>query len=472
MKIAITLFTIGSLTLAPLPGGGTAEGQAMPDSGSTVLPLTLDEAVARALNVNPALRAQRATAEARGQLPLQATPAFLPSITLGLQGLRTTDPVAVFGLKLRQANFAQEDLSLDALNRPDAYSGFNATASVQVPILAPEGLYGFSAARKARDAEEAGARRAAGATRFHTVQAYTGALLAARQVEALDTALAAVLAHVTQAEAMRDQGLVTGLDARLANLKASEIEVQRLAAQAQAENAVSALRAILAVPDSIEIVLTDGIAGVSTPSVCAGEGIDAGGGADAGESAGETVCSWENRGDLQAYEAGAEAASSGVKKAWASQLPSLAAFGSVGHYAKEVPFGDGSGDWTIGIGLSWNPFHGLSGVGAVRAAKAEEVAVRAQREAAFRQAELEVLQAKRMLKAAQERARVAAAAAEEARVGLEQARLRYRTGTAPITELLDIQAAATNATLSELAARRDLLVAHAALDLAYGVFDR
>ena len=77
-----------------------------------------------------------------------------------------------------------------------------------------------------------------------------------------------------------------------------------------------------------------------------------------------------------------------------------------------------------------------------------------------------------MLEAAQERARVAAAAAEEARVALEQARLRYQTGTSSIVELLDVQAAATNATMSELAARRDLLMAHAALDLAYGVFDQ
>ena len=35
-----------------------------------------------------------------------------------------------------------------------------------------------------------------------------------------------------------------------------------------------------------------------------------------------------------------------------------------------------------------------------------------------------------------------------------------------------LQAAATNATLSHLAARNDLFVAHAALDLAYGVHDR
>jgi len=98
--------------------------------------------------------------------------------------------------------------------------------------------------------------------------------------------------------------------------------------------------------------------------------------------------------------------------------------------------------------------------------------VKAERNAAYRQAEVEVLQARRMLEAARDASDVASRAAEEARVALEQARARYTSGTAPITELLDVQAASTNATLSELSARRDLVLAHAALDLAYGVFDR
>jgi outer membrane protein TolC len=435
-----------------------AVGQAsQPDT----LQLSLVEAVNRALEANPTLQAQEAKAEARAQLPLQASRAFLPSVTFGLQGMKTTDPVAVFGLKLRQENFAAEDLALDALNRPDAYSGYNATATIQMPILAPEGLYGFQAARKAAEAEEAGARRAAGATRFFTIQAYTGALLAARQVEALDTALAAVQGHVTQAEAMREQGLVTGLDARMARVKAAEIEVHRLAAEAQAQNALTSLKAILDLPDSVQLTLTDGLTDLSPFSECA-----------SGGETGSQACSWDQRGDLQAFAAGAEAASKGVKKAWASQLPAIAAFGSLGHYGKDAPFGSGSGDWTFGIGLSWTPFNGLSGVGSVRAARAEEAMVKAERDAAYRQAEVEVLQAQRMLTAAEEGASVASRAATEAQIALEQARARYTSGTAPITELLDVQAASTNATLSELAARRDLLLAHAALDLAYGVFDR
>jgi outer membrane protein TolC len=77
-----------------------------------------------------------------------------------------------------------------------------------------------------------------------------------------------------------------------------------------------------------------------------------------------------------------------------------------------------------------------------------------------------------MLEAAAGRVAVTARATTEAEVALEQARARYVSGLVPITELLDVQAASTNATLSELAGRRDLVLAHAALDLAYGVFDR
>ncbi|MCJ7626784.1 MAG: TolC family protein, partial [Longimicrobiales bacterium] len=66
-----------------------ASQAAQPDT----LRLSLEEAVSRALEANPTLLAQEARADARAQLPLQASPAFLPSVSLGLQGVRTTDPV-------------------------------------------------------------------------------------------------------------------------------------------------------------------------------------------------------------------------------------------------------------------------------------------------------------------------------------------------------------------------------------------
>ena len=418
--------------------------------------LSLDAALARAREANPTLRAERADARAASALALQATRAFLPSVTLDAMGMRTTDPVAVFGLKLRQGAFQASDLALSALNDPAAYPGWSASATVEQPILAPEGLFGYAAARRGAAARNAGARRAAGATAYYVARTYWGAQLAAQRLRALDTALAAARAHVQQATALHEQGLVTGLDARLASLRASEVEARRLAAHADAENARSALATILALPDDASLVLTDSLdAPLPTPP-CAGD----------------TTCDVAHRGDVMALRLGAQALGLGVDRAWASQLPQIAAFGSFAHYSRTSPFGNGSGDWTIGIGLKWNILQGLGGPGAVREAAAARDAARARAEAGERQARLEVRSAERMLAAARARVLVAEHAAAEAGQTLAQAQLRYRTGASSIMELLDVQTAATNATLNLLAARHDALVASAALAFAAGANDQ
>jgi outer membrane protein TolC len=425
-------------------------------AGADTVSLSLDAAMERALEFNPTLRAEMAEATAVAQGPLEASRAFLPNVRFDLQGVRSTDPVAAFGMKLRQENFAMEDLSLDALNRPNAYSGFSSSITAELPILAPEGLFGFTAARRGAAARAAGTRRAAGATTFMVTMAYWDAQLAARRAETLRTALEAARSHGDRAEALRAQGMVTGLDARMARIGAAAVETQLLAASAEAENAISALRALLAMPDSIPVSLTDSLVGSS----------------DATCDANSSQCDIHDRGDLEALRLGSSATSAMKKSAWAKNLPAVALFGTAAHHGRSTPFGTGSGDWTIGIGVRWNVFSALSGVGAVRRANAEHEATLARHEAAERQAQLEVTSTERMLVAATERVSVAAAADIEGAEALEQAQLRYSTGTSPITELLDVQAAATAATLQLLEARRDLFVARAALDLAYGVNDR
>jgi outer membrane protein TolC len=232
------------------------------------------------------------------------------------------------------------------------------------------------------------------------------------------------------------------------------VEVRRLATAAEAENARSRLRALLALPESTALVLTDSLP-AARPAACS----------DAG-------CSLDARGDLRALAAGRDAAGAARKSAWAAQLPQLGAFGTVAYHGHDAPWSSGSGDWTVGIALRWNVFPALGGIAAVRKAAAEQDAAAARYDAALRRAEVEALEATRMLDAARRGAEVAGRAEEEAREALAQAQLRYRTGTAPITELLDVQTAATTATLNHLSARRDVLLTQAALDFAYGVHDR
>jgi len=429
-------------------------------SMSDTIPLSLGEAVCRAEEANPTLRAERASAEAAHGRVLEGTRAFLPTLRFDVQGVRSTDPVAVFGLKLRQENFEEDDLSLDALNRPEPYAGYASSATVELPIFAPEGLYGYAAAKGASKARGAAAARASGATRFGVVRAYWDALLSRHRVDAMDEALSAVRAHAEQAEALLEQGLVTGLDARLARVHAGAVEVRQLAAVAEAENALSFLGALLAFPDTARIVLTDHL---SQPLEGTGE--------DTCRSA-EAICDLAARGDLKALRFGVDAASAAVKSAWGSNIPSVALFGSIEQYARSSPWGPGSGQWSLGIGVTWTPVRGLAGVGAVRSAKSERSAAAARLEAAERQARVEALRAARFLAAALESVAVAARSDAEARSALDQARLRYRTGTSSITELLNVQTATTSTTLGLFQARRDLLVAHAALDFAYGVYDR
>ncbi len=126
----------------------------------------------------------------------------------------------------------------------------------------------------------------------------------------------------------------------------------------------------------------------------------------------------------------------------------------------------------MGFVVRWNLLPGLAGVGAVREAQAQHAAAAARVEAVQEQARLEAASAERLMAAAERRVAVAQGAHEEAQAALAQAQLRYRQGQSPITELLDVQAAATGAHLGLLAARRDLFTARAALDFAYGAFDR
>lgn len=435
MYIAIFLFTVG----------------AAPDT----LSLSLDRAVHLALEQSPELSAVRSEARAMAQAPLKASGAFLPNLSFEVAGVRTTDPVAVFGMKLRQETFAAEDLALDALNRPDPFGGFTAKARIEQPLLSPEGLLGFAAATRAAKAQSAGVSRAAGATVFRIRQGYWGAQLAQARVEHLEASLEAARAHRETAESLRDQGMVTGLDARLALVRQNEIEAQLIAARAEAENARVRLRAALGLPDTVQLKLTEPIGEVPMPA-CDGEACAAAG----------------TRGDVEAARLAAESASLAARSAWASHLPSVVAFGELARHSNASPFADGSGDWTVGVALVWNPFRALAGIGEGREAGYRHRALEERRRATELSARAEQENAERSLVAAREKVEVAERGRDEAREALEQARLRYSTGVSAITELLDVEAAFTAAELNLSAARHGLLMAAAVLEFAYGVNDQ
>ncbi|HUF10777.1 MAG TPA: TolC family protein [Rhodothermales bacterium] len=415
------------------------------------LHLSLDVALDRVRTVNPVVIAERKSALAMAQLPKEASRAFLPSLSIEAGGMRTTDPVALFGTKLWQGNFAETDFALNALNDPDAYTDFDVTATVQQPILTPEGIFGYKASRKTAAASEAAAERQTEDMLLQTIQAYWGAILASERIALLEAALASARSHEQQARALHEQGLVTGLDARMVSVHAAAIDAQRIGSVAEAENARSAVKVLLALDESTPIELSG----------------------DLEEQLLQTESMTESmRRDLDAASLALDAANLNVKRAVGTNLPNIGAFGSVAQHSNDSPWGSGSGHWTVGVRLTWKPFAGLSGIGAVEKAKAERDARAAQLQAATSQATLEQVQAERNRNAALEKLNVAARAEEEGETAVTQAEVRYRTGMSTITELLDVQAAHTEAALRHQAAQYEAVVAQAALKFAHGVLNK
>lgn len=422
-------------------------GSAPPDT----VQLSLDAALDRVRTANPAIIAERKSALATAQMPKEASRAFLPSLKIEAGGMRTTDPVAVFGTKLWQGNFAETDFALSALNDPEAYTDYDVSATVEQPILTPEGIFGYKASRKAAAASEAAADRKTEFMVFQTIQAYWGAILATERIHLLDAALESARSHERQARALHEQGLVTGLDARMASVQAAAVEAQRIGSVAEAENARSTLRMLLALDESTPITLSDSLGGTRRPTDPPTEA---------------------NRQDLEAAQFALQAANLNVKRAVGANLPNIGAFGSVAQHSNDSPWGAGSGHWTVGVRLTWKPFAGLSGVGAVQKARAERDARAAQLEAATAQATLEQVQAQRNLDAALEQLDVAIRAEKEAKIAVGQAEVRYQTGMSTISELLDVQTAQTEAALRLLAARYGAVVADAAVKFAHGVLNQ
>ena len=95
-------------------------GSQMPATAQEVRPVTLQEAIAAATAQGPGIAEAIARAEAARHAERGARAALLPQVTGEIGGMRSNDPVAAFGSRLRQGRFTQADFDPALLNDPDA----------------------------------------------------------------------------------------------------------------------------------------------------------------------------------------------------------------------------------------------------------------------------------------------------------------------------------------------------------------
>lgn len=433
------LLCLLALAGAPALGGPALGAQsATPD----VAPLTLRDAVARADAHAYANRMATASADAQSAQALAPYRGILPTLRVEAGVVRTTDPIAAFGTKLRQRAITGADFNPATLNFPAAIGNRSAGLVIEQPLINTDAWMGRAAAGNAAQAQRAAAEWTRGSTRTDVVRAYYGATLAAEKSATLLVGERAAFAHVARAKALADTGLVTRSDALLAEVKAGELSAMRLAADGEAAHARRALAVLLGEPANAHRLPA------ALPESDAIRGLVA---ADTSDLA------MADRADVRAATLALSAARADAWRAKSLYLPRLNGFA---RYDWNDPTGFFANDrsWTAGVMASWSPFAGGSELSEIRGAGARERSARAQRDAATAQAELARAETRDKLAVALAQLSIAERAVTQATEAHRIVARKYDGGLATISELLEASAIETQTRLGLSFARYAVLV--------------
>jgi outer membrane protein TolC len=343
---------------SPLPAAAVTVN-AGPQVDAREVPLTLTEAVEAALEGNRALRAAGARAQAAESGAGAKAGFTFPSIQATAGLARTSDPVGVFGTKLRQRRFEQGDFDIGALNDPDPVTDWTAGVGAQWDIA----MWDRWLERDAGEAESRAAHAVLARTREGTVYRtrvlYVAAIRAEAGQGALEAAEASARATTDRVRRRVEEGMGTEADLLQAQAAVSGIQARLEHARAAVMDAREALGSWLGWPADRLPVPTQGarlLTEVQDPGALPPSELG-------------------NRADLVAGRAGVEAAEARARVVTAKRLPGLQAFGQLSTHAPGI--GDTrENHWTVGVQLSVPLFTGFSLTRGAEAAQAQARALR------------------------------------------------------------------------------------------------
>ena len=397
--------------------------------------LTLSEALRQADHSAYANRVAAGAAAAQAAQAIAPLQGILPNLRLEAGYARTTDPIGVFGDKLRQGVITQSDFDPRRLNSPAAMANYQGGVVLEQPLFIADAWAGRTAARHSAEASQALATWTRLSTRVDVVRAYYGAVLASVRVATLGASSRSAHAHVTQAEAMVRQGLVTRSDALLASVRAGDIDAQLAEAVGAVETARRQLAVIVGRPE--RELAADTAAPATLPSADQIRAV----------VAGDTASSVEPRADVRGAQQQAATAVADALRARATYLPRVNSFARYDWNGASRPY-SGERNWTVGIMASWNPLGSAAELSDIRATAGRASAARAQSEATEAQAALDIAQTRVALTVALTRLRIAEQSVAQSTEAHRIVSRKYDGGLASIVDLLDAQAVETNSALA------------------------
>ena len=213
-------------------------------------PLTLRQAIDRALEQNPEVAVARANNNAAGAAAVLARTQLLPKLSFTEDISRGNDPVYAFGTRLRQQQFTQADFALNALNRPQPIGNFATRFSGSWV-----GFDSFKTQREirsvdlSRESVSSSAKAVDQQVVLQVVRAYQSVLYAQRQIDVAQHEQETAAALLTSVEERVKAGLAVESDLMSAQVNVAARKEELIAAQGDLEIGWTELREAMGIED-------------------------------------------------------------------------------------------------------------------------------------------------------------------------------------------------------------------------------
>ena len=392
--------------------------------------ITLDQAVARALENNPELAIDQPALEAARSESEAARAGYLPRVDFEQSFLSGNNPVYVFGTLLTQRKFTASNFALPSLNSPDPLNNLQTRFTAQQIIWdAGQTSRNLQAGRMGVEITEHAHEDHVRQTLMATLAAYYSVSLSRKAWDTSVAALNSAQAIVDQARARVESGLAIEADLLRSQVYLAAARQAEIQARGRLETARAALNRIMG-------------AALDAPQGETQELIPA-----AFSIASEEALLAEmkqRRPDYQKLLVEVRQAELNVRSRHSQYLPQVGAFAS--WEADNPSFVESGGtNWSGGITLRWNIFAGGSDAALLRAARQRLEQKQRELKAMESAMALEIRKALIQCKSAEQQVKAMEASEAQSTESLRILRNRYEAGLATITDLLAVEATASGA---------------------------
>ena len=410
--------------------------------------LTLEQAIAIALEKNPVRKAALAEQKAAAATTREARSLLLPRIVFAETATRGNDPVYAFGTRLRQHSFTEADFAVNRLNTPAPISDFSSRFTGQWSVFdSMQSWVGLNRAKLMQKAAVHQVDRTDQQLIFRVVHGYYGVLVAGRQLQAAEAALKTAQSIEERSRSRVESGVAVSADLLSAQVLVAERQQQAIRARNRLSLAHTELALAVGMPADSKFEPVDVLAERDFPILPLSD---------------LEHVALERRPDLKRLLTEESAQSRAVTMAKAAFAPRMNVFGSWQTNSA------GGNNWTAGAELQLDLFDGGAKAARLVREKAVQERTAAMREAFKDNIRLEVRSAYYDLDAARQQVDLARAAVSQAKESIRIMQNRYDSGLCTLTDLLRVEDAARRAQSDYWEAVYRLHTSYANLELATG----